>query len=268
MPDTQSITRYYDTTTAWFLRFGETRTTGAIHRAVRLPEFSDIDATDTVHHLIARAIKRMHPAASVAADLGCGVGASMARMRVLVPQLEAIYGITISPVQARFARQRGQDVYVASYHDLPFADASLDVVWAIESLVHSATPERFYAEVARCLRPGGVLCVVDDTATDIAMHSTWVPYFVNGWQAHGLQSVDAHVASATQVGMHLCELTDMTAGLTLRTLPPWFAARVGALATWRIVHPMVPSMVGSMALQHALAESAIAYVGMVFQRYA
>jgi SAM-dependent methyltransferase len=267
VPETQQITHYYDTTTAWFLRFGETRKTGAIHRAVSVPEYALVAPTDTVHHLIAHAIRTYIPQATVGADLGCGVGASLQRMRALLPQLDRLHGITISSVQAQIAQHRGQAVSVASYHDLPFAPASLDVVWAIESLVHSAYPGQFYAEVARCLRPGGILCIVDDMATAQAEDSQWVPHMKAGWQAPGLQTLATHQEAAQQVGLEYREHRDLTAGLRIRVLPDEVALRVAHyLPTW-FPHALVTSTIGSMALQQALAEGSIVYQCVVFQKH-
>ena len=266
-PETQQITHYYDTTTAWFLRFGETRKTGAIHRAISVPEYAAVAPTDTVHHLIAHTIRTSVAQATVGADLGCGVGASLQRISTLVPSLQAVHGVTISPIQAQLAHHRGQVVSVASYHDLPFTAASLDVAWAIESLVHSASPGLFYAEVARCLRPGGVLCIVDDMATSSAPTSHWVPHMMTGWQAPGLQTLGAHRETAQQVGLVYREHRDLTAGLRLRALPDVVARPIADFVPTWFPHALVTSTIGSMALQQALSEGSIVYQYVVFQKH-
>lgn len=45
--------------------------------------------------------------------------------------------------------------------DLPYADDSFDIVISIEAISHYHNVERFLAEAARVLRPGGTLVIVD-----------------------------------------------------------------------------------------------------------
>lgn len=59
---------------------------------------------------------------------------------------------------------------------LPFADASFDAVTCRIAPHHFASPERFVAEAARVLRPGGVFGLVDNMVNDEASD------FVNDWE--------------------------------------------------------------------------------------
>jgi ubiquinone/menaquinone biosynthesis C-methylase UbiE len=59
---------------------------------------------------------------------------------------------------------------------LPFDDASFDAVTCRIAPHHFANPERFIAEVARVLRPGGVFGLVDNMVNDEASA------FVNDWE--------------------------------------------------------------------------------------
>ena len=54
--ESSAVTAYYDAATRWFLRFGQTRRAGAIHRAVVLPDYAQLAPDDTVHALIVREI--------------------------------------------------------------------------------------------------------------------------------------------------------------------------------------------------------------------
>jgi len=51
-----------------------------------------------------------------------------------------------------------------SLHDLPFATASFDAVYATESLEHAVDIERSVAELCRVLKPGGRLVIIDKNA--------------------------------------------------------------------------------------------------------
>ena len=98
-----AVMNYYQRTTRWFLRFGQTRQTGAIHRAVTLPDVDDAAPTDTIHALINHEL-RLLPAGSRAVDLGCGVGATLGYLRQRHPDWGVVWGITLSRDQARQAR--------------------------------------------------------------------------------------------------------------------------------------------------------------------
>ncbi len=260
----QHIQTYYDATTSWFMRFGSTRKHGSIHRALYMDRFNVADPTQVIHHLINDIILRYRPQAQSLIDVGCGVGASMVALGHLLPQLRTLCGVTLSHMQARQATHNHLSVIVATFHALPYPDQSADVVIAIESMIHSDQPEYFWCEVHRVLRPGGIVVVCDDMLRD-ANH-TMVPLFQKGWHAPNLRSPDEHVRFASTVGLMVCESTDLTSHLRLVTVPmPIMHVLARSYAAFEEV-PIVTSMLGSMALQHLLADQAVAYTMMVFVR--
>lgn len=99
-------------------------------------------------------------------DAGCGYGATMID---LAPQFGGDWtGLTLSPEQAArgnaaIAAAGLADrvrVLVQSY-DLP-PERIFDLIYGIESLIHSADPAATLAGLAQRLAPGGHLLVVDD----------------------------------------------------------------------------------------------------------
>lgn len=97
-------------------------------------------------------------------DLGCGTG------RFTIPLAElarSVSGLDMSPMMLATARKkladRGleADLREGDMADLPFPDASFDVVVSMLALMHIPRQDRqqVFREVARVLRPGGRLLV-------------------------------------------------------------------------------------------------------------
>ena len=90
-------------------------------------------------------------------DAGCGTGNNL---RHLSRHGRAV-GVDLSDDALRFCRQRGVAAAKASLLRLPFPDCSFDCVTSFDVLYHRwiADDGAAVAELARVLRPGGVLLV-------------------------------------------------------------------------------------------------------------
>lgn len=104
-------------------------------------------------------------------DVGCGDGS----LAVALAQRGAsVAAVDVSPVMIEAARQRASeaavrvDLHVAGAHELPFADASFDVVVAVTMLCFVADARPVYREIARVLKPGGRLII-----GELGRWSTW-----------------------------------------------------------------------------------------------
>jgi sarcosine/dimethylglycine N-methyltransferase len=58
------------------------------------------------------------------------------------------------------------DVVDGSFEDVPAEDASFDVVWSQDAILHSGNRNRVIEEVSRVLRPGGVFLFTDPMQAD------------------------------------------------------------------------------------------------------
>jgi SAM-dependent methyltransferase len=110
-------------------------------------------------------------------DCGCGVGSITCDPADLVAPGRA-FGLDFQMAQIERARElasaRGLANVrfdVGSVYELPYADNSIDAVYANTLLQHLASPRRALAEFRRVLEPGGVVAIADDD------HSTliWEP---------------------------------------------------------------------------------------------
>lgn len=99
----------------------------------------------------------------VVGDLGCGTGQLS---EALAPHVARVIGVDGSPEMLQAARTRLEDranvdVREGALEALPIETASLDVAICSLVLHHQPDPPRVLGEVARVLKPGGRVLVVD-----------------------------------------------------------------------------------------------------------
>jgi len=94
-------------------------------------------------------------------DAGCGTGWMLSWMQRYA-QSKDIFGIDFSQIALSFCQSRNQDQLTqGSIADLPFADATFDLVTSFDVLQHlkKGDDERAVAEFHRVLRPEGIAFV-------------------------------------------------------------------------------------------------------------
>ena len=103
---------------------------------------------------------------SVVLDVGCGRGAYAEdpvvfrrQLRILKGKCRRVIGIDVDPAAAAHP-------FLDEFRRLdpangrwPVDDASIDVAVSVSVLEHVEDPERFFAECARVIKPGGYLCL-------------------------------------------------------------------------------------------------------------
>jgi SAM-dependent methyltransferase len=101
-------------------------------------------------------------------DAGCGSGATLD----LLAKLGRVSGVDVSERAVDAARQRGHDdVHLANVEELPFPDATFDVVTCLDVIEHTPDDVRTLRELRRVTRPEGHLVVT-------------VPAYPLLWSAH------------------------------------------------------------------------------------
>ncbi|WFP50898.1 methyltransferase domain-containing protein [Methylomonas sp. EFPC3] len=153
-------------------------------------------------------------------DAGCGIGGSTIWMAK--QHGNRVTGITISAKQADYARDHAKrhgvaesvDFQVADFCATPFADASFDVVWALESSCHALNKGDFLEEAWRVLKPGGRIVVCDGFVLQRQFSpEQWqaVVTCLNGWAVPNLCSRDEFTGLLQQQGFANIVCHDITA---------------------------------------------------------
>jgi cyclopropane fatty-acyl-phospholipid synthase-like methyltransferase len=273
--DTADIRRYYDRHSATFVRYGQGG--GAIHRAVwgpgtttRNEAFHYVD--DRIRELIAPRLSASDDTHVV--DLGCGVGGSLCYLARQLPIRGT--GITLSPAQVALSRRVIAAAGVTErvvclegdYCDLPFTLAPADVAYAIEAFVHGSSPERFFAQCHRLIKPGGLLAICDDLRRDGTSPEAvrTVEEFKSGWHINTLLERDALVSLARMHGFRHESTIDLTPYIEInRPRDRVIAAYVAVLKRLPIGRDRFDYVIGGDALQTCLAKGWIGYELNVFR---
>ncbi len=166
------VSRYYDLLHLWTrLNKGFRAFSGiearAIHRWLDHPDSGDFSPA-TIHAIMLAGGLADTPIAAL--DAGCGYGGTMFALQAALGG--CWHGITISPRQcavgAKAARQKGLAdavTFACGSYDEP-QTPGYNLIYGIESLVHSIDPARTVANLAGALRPGGTFIIVDDMPVD------------------------------------------------------------------------------------------------------
>ncbi len=108
-------------------------------------------------------------------DLGCAAGWNMSRFRQYgrFPM-----GVDVVPERVTLAAHHGP-VAIASGLQLPFPTETFDLIYIQHVLHHIGDVERALAEVRRCLKPGGVLFLIETVEDNLIIR--WGRRFYPNW---------------------------------------------------------------------------------------
>lgn len=143
------------------------------------------------------------PTAPRVMDLGCGRGESVDLFRGIEPAVRWV-GVDLESSPEVDERTRADAEFVSfDGLELPFRDASFDLVYCKQVLEHVRHPDRLVGEVARVLAPGGWLA--GSTSQLEAFHSR----SIFNPTPHGLTLL------VEEAGLEVTELRPVIDGLTL-----------------------------------------------------
>lgn len=124
-------------------------------------------------------------------DLGCGTGNAS---ELLAPCVAKVLAVDQSPVMLEAARRRLADFsnvefLEGSLPSLPLADSSADASVCLLVLHHLADPSPAAAEIARILKPGGTVLLVDMVRHDRAEYRQTMGHKHLGFSRQSIESM-------------------------------------------------------------------------------
>lgn len=282
----RGVRAYYEQNTAWFSLVRKRNHNPAIHRPVWADGITQReDALNYVNAQIAQQIEAKATDLNdgetfTVLDLGCGFGATVHYLGRRFGEQLAAFGMTISRQQARIAQDQARELGLQNcafiegdFQSVPLC-TGIDLICSIEAFAHAYAPDRYIAEVARLLKPGGRLILCDDfraiqpsaIANDTAS-ARWLALFQEGWHVpHLLNPQDVSQLAQTH-GLTKIANIDFSPYLSMRLFPraaiPLFEAAMqhsGALtATFE-------SVLGGFALEECIRQGLVQYRFLVFEK--
>jgi cyclopropane fatty-acyl-phospholipid synthase-like methyltransferase len=276
---TDAVRTYYDENTSLFLKFSGSQKAQNIHRSLWMNDTASLeDALNTSNIFIQKEIESVAPTNARIADLGCGVGASLFYIHPRLQNPAPTLGLTLSPVQARLAQESAKRLGLqdhirfaeGDFTSVPLPSGSLDAVYSVEAVCHAVYPEKYFKEASRLLRKGGKLIIVDDYQAARSFNQSeqkWLDAYIEGWYVPGVRTVEQTEQFANTHQLNLTKNEELSPYLHLRNLPDFLARTLLSLGEkLPIKHAIVPSMLGSMALQQCLYMKVVEYRMLVFER--
>jgi len=151
-------------------------------------------------------------------DMGAGYGGAMRKV-VAATGAEAVC-LNISETQNDYNRAKIRKAGLAdkiavrhgAFEDVPEADASFDVVWSQDSILHSDLREQVLTEAFRVLKPGGTLIFTDPCQADDVPEGVLQPVY-DRLKLNALGSMRFYRQAAEAAGFERVEQEDRTGDL-------------------------------------------------------
>jgi len=111
-------------------------------------------------------------------DVGCGLGDDVRALAQIVGATGTVVGLDNSRTMIDAASKASEGLeFPGSFqqgdlHHLPFADNSFDGCRAERVFIHSDDPAQALAEMARVVRPGGAIVVIEPDLETVILHLT------------------------------------------------------------------------------------------------
>ncbi len=143
------------------------------------------------HHYLPATLTALLPPGLTVMDLGCGTGEVV---RALAPSVRRVIGVDQEAAMLAVARQHctelpNVELIESSLERLPLAEASVDAALCMLVLHHVDALPPCFAQIARTLRPGGRLVVLDMVEHDRREYRRTMGHQHLGFSRSGLSAL-------------------------------------------------------------------------------
>ena len=218
----QDIPPYYEQSHTHYVQHWQLNRHWVMHYGLWWPETRQFGEALINTHRLMQAWAKVQAGEQVL-DAGCGIGGSA----LWLAQATAceVTGLSLSERQIEQARAlalahcqaEAVTFEVGDFCDTRLADASFDVVWAIESVCHAMDKTAFLQEAHRLLRPGGRLVLCDffrSSQPATAAGARVLRQWLDAWAIDSLTTQGCFLQSAREVGFIDLHARDLTEAIT------------------------------------------------------
>jgi cyclopropane fatty-acyl-phospholipid synthase-like methyltransferase len=279
----KKVKKYYDDNTNLFLKLGKDASTRNIHQALKLyPGMSKKDSMHASNQLVLDAVLDIPETGINVLDLGCGVGSSMVYLAHGVKSPAMFFGVTLSNKQANIAKalfenhglKQSCKVYEASYLELPVDIPPINLGFAIESFIHTASVPEFFKEVGQKIKKGGKLIIIDDflnsqTSPELIPneHRGILENFKKGWLANSLYTREKVISAALKYDLNCIDHIDLTDALdTWRPRDRVIHLFISLFGKLNVPKSYFKFLIGGNARQLAYRNNLLSYHMLVFNK--
>jgi ubiquinone/menaquinone biosynthesis C-methylase UbiE len=192
VPETE-VRRYYHLTNYFYRRFHSAE--GAMHFPLYLPDRAKnhFEGLYEQANLIQDYLQNTDNQQVM--EIGCGQGFNSIYLANQNPQTQFI-GLDLSPLHIKQAQQKKQNLkniqfQVGDFQQLNFAEASLDLIFAVESFCYTRDINLIFKQLAKTLKPQGKVIIFDvfthpnfkniDKDLQLATELSGIGFAVNHW---------------------------------------------------------------------------------------
>lgn len=207
-------------------------------------------------------------------DAGCGFGGTLFCFARSRPGRHV--GLTLSPFQARMAQREAArlgltencEFRLQSFDD-PISGC-FDVVVSVEALLHAADLGRAVDNLARSLKPGGILALVEDMLLDQERDAQQeeIAELLGCWSSERLHAVSDFQQALACRGFEIRQQIDLTAQVPYRSRQALDAnaRRLRSLRRWLPLtgsRRIIDAFLGGVALEGLYERGCMRYLALI-----
>lgn len=263
-----NLAEYYDKNTSKFLSLGHGKKALAIHRAVWFKGIkSRYEAIQFQNECVLSEIQKIKKEPVALLDLGCGVGGTLFELCQKSKQALHLYGITNSFEQKNIAEkwqkrlsQKKIQFVCGDFHNLPKNIPQVDIIYAIESFVHSNNIDLLIAQIRSRMKKNSVCLLIDDFLFKKPnIMEKEIKIFQENWFAPNLITMDTLQKKLVMHGLTINKIEKLNPYLELNRMRDYFIQFICSFSYFLQDNNYTQSLRGGNALRSLLLKNVLQY---------